>query len=111
MEPFGVFEFFGLGSILFVVGSIYTLTVPMKYLPPRADSSNLTKKYRLSNFLTEIKVPEASKIIGMTVVDAHINERFQLNVLEILRGKERIAADLRNTPLEAGDVMIVRGGR
>lgn len=109
MEPFGVFEFFGLGAILFVVGGVYTLTIPMKFLPPRADSSNLTQKYRLSNFLTELRVPEGSRIVGSTVVDAKIHEVFQLNVLEILRDKERIAQDLRNTKLLPGDVLIVRG--
>lgn len=109
MEPFGVFEFFGLGAVLFVVGGIYTLTIPMKFLPPRADSSNLTKKYRLSNFLTELRVPEGSRIVGSTVVDAKIHELFQLNVLEILRDKERIAQDLRNTKLRPDDVLIVRG--
>lgn len=109
MEPFGVFEFFGLGAVLFVVGGIYTLTIPMKFLPPRADSSNLTKKYRLSNFLTELRVPEGSRIVGSTVVDAKIHEVFQLNVLEILRDKERIAQDLRNTKLQPDDVLIVRG--
>ncbi len=109
MEPFGVFEFFGLGAILFVIGSIYTLLVPMRFLAPRADSSSLTKKYRLSNFLTELRIPAGSPIIGMTVVEAHISERYQINVLEILRDKSRIAQDLRSRPLLEGDVLIVRG--
>ena len=109
LEPIGVFEFFGLGAILFVVGGLYTMLVPMRFLPPRSDTSSLTRKYRLSSFLTEVIVPSDSRLVGRTVLDARISEAFQLNVLEILRGKERIALDLRNTAIEADDQLIVRG--
>ena len=109
LAPIGIFEFFGLGAILFVIGAVYTVLVPMRHLPPRSDSSSLTHKYRLTAFLTEVFVPEGSRLIGQTVVDARISEAFQLNVLEILRGEERIALDLRNTAIEADDQLIVRG--
>ena len=109
LEPIGVFEFFSLGAILFVVGAAYTLLVPMRFLPPRSDSSSLTRKYRLTAFLTEVIVPENSRLIGRTVLDARISEAFQLNVLEIVRGSSRIALDLRNTAIAAGDQLIVRG--
>ncbi len=109
LEPIGVFEFFGLGAILFGIGTVYTLLVPMRHLPPRSDSSSLTRKYRLTSFLTEVIVPEGSRLVGRTVVDARVSEAFQLNVLEILRGKSRIALDLRNTAIREGDQLIVRG--
>lgn len=109
LEPIGVFEFFGLGAILFVIGGLYTVLVPMRFLPPRSDTSSLTNKYRLSSFLTEVIVPANSRLVGRTVLDARISEAFQLNVLEILRGKKRIALDLRNTAIEAHDQLIVRG--
>ena len=109
LEPIGVFEFMGLGSVLFVIGAIYVFLVPMRYLPPRSVISSLTRKYRLTAFLTEVMVPDGSALIGQTVLDARISERFNLNVLEILRGEQRISVDLRNTQIESGDQLIVRG--
>ncbi len=110
LRPFGVFEFAAFGFILLVVGLTYNVFVPMRLLPSRTILSSLTRKYHLSGYLTELRVPPGSKLIGRTVVEEQVSQRFQLNVLEILRGREKIAADLRSIPLEAGDALIVRGG-
>ncbi|MDE2978947.1 MAG: SLC13 family permease, partial [Acidobacteriota bacterium] len=106
---FSMFEFLALGLILLVVGFAYIVLVPMRRLPDRAGASDLTTKYQLSSFLTEVQVPEGSSLVGSNVVDAHINERFRLTVLEILRGEERIAVELRATPMQGGDLLIVEG--
>ncbi len=108
--PFEVFEFAKLGFILLTVGLVYNVLVPMKFLPSRAILSSLTRKYHLSGFLTELRVPAGSKLIGRTVVEEQVSQRFQLNVLEILRGKEKIATDLRSERLREDDVLLVRGG-
>jgi di/tricarboxylate transporter len=107
---FTMFEFLAPGSILFAIGLLYTIAVPMRLLPSRiTDDPSLTQKYHLSSYLTELRIAEGSSIIGRTVVEEGLNERFSLNVLEILRGKRKIATDIRNTRLEAGDTLILRG--
>ena len=107
-EPFTMFELAGLGSILFAVGLGYTMLIPMRFLPSRSIVSSLTKKYHLSSFLTEVQIPEDSKLVGKTVLEENINQRFQVSILEILRGQRKIATALRTTPLRAGDTLIVR---
>jgi len=107
--PFEVFEFFTLGSILFAIGLVYNVAVPMRLLPPRAILSSLTRGYHMSSFLTELQVAPTSKLIGSTVVDAHVRERYQVNVLEIIRGQDKIPADLRHTPLRQEDLLLVNG--
>ncbi|MCP4662037.1 MAG: SLC13 family permease [bacterium] len=108
-EPFEMFEFLGLGGILFAVGMLYNFTVPMRYLPSRSILSSLTRKYQISSYLTELKIAESSKLVGRTVVEERVHEHFRLNVLEVIRGKQKIATDIRNTRLQAGDMLIVRG--
>jgi di/tricarboxylate transporter len=109
MPAFRIFEFLALGGILLTVGILYIALVPLRFLPARSDPSSLTRKYSLASFLTEIRIPEGSRLVGRTVVEEQISERFQLNVLEILRGEQKISIELRNTPLRTGDVLIVRG--
>ena len=109
LPAFTVFEFFWLGGIFLALGLVYNMLVLMRLLPSRTIISSLTRKYHLGAFLTEIKVPEGSRIVGQTVLDAHVQERFGLTVLEILRGSRKISTDLRHTPLEVGDFLIVRG--
>jgi len=107
---FTVFEFAKLGVPLFVAGLIYIVLVPLRSLPPRAILSSLTRKYHLSGFLTEVRIPPGSKLVGRTVIQEQVSERFQMNVIEILRGREKISADLRDVTLAAEDILIIRGG-
>ena len=106
---FSVFEFLGLGVVLCGVGLIYNVLVPMHRLEPRVEATNLTRGYHLSAFLTEVQIPPGSRLVGRTVVEEQISERHQINVLEIIRGKEKIPADLRRTLLAADDLLLVRG--
>ncbi len=106
---FSVFEFLSLGAVLFAVGLVYNVLVPMRWLEPRRVPDSLTGKYHLRGYLTELKLPADSPLIGRTVLSEQISGRFDMNVLEILRGDERIASDLRNTTLELDDVLLVRG--
>jgi di/tricarboxylate transporter len=107
-EPFEMFEFLPVGIAYFAIGMAYNAAL-VRWLPDRGDASNLTLKYQLSSYLTEVRVPAASRLVGRTVVDEKISDRFHLNVLEILRGDERISYRIRSTPLRADDVLIVRG--
>jgi di/tricarboxylate transporter len=107
---FTMFEFLKLGGIFFAVGILYNVLVPMRFMPSRAvTTSSLTRQYHLSGFLTELRVPAGSKLIGSNVVDEQVSERFQMNVLEIVRQKHKIFQDIRNTAIEEGDILLVRG--
>ena len=106
---FTLFELSGIGVVLLVAGMIYNFLVPMRFLPSRSIISSLTRKYHLNTFLTEVKVPQNSPLIGRTVVEEGISKRFGINVLEILRGREKIATELRSTRVKPDDVLLVRG--
>lgn len=108
-SPFSMFEMTPLGIVFLAVGGTY-VAIANGLLPEREEpGKSLTGKYELGGFLTEIRIPAGSPLVGRTVVSERISDRFRLNVLEILRGKRKIAVDLRNTPLEPDDVLIVRG--
>lgn len=108
LPPFTMFEFLPLGAVFFACGLAYCAAL-VRWLPDRGDADDLTGKYQLTHYLTEVRVPPGARLIGRTVVEEQISDRYRLNVLEILRGARRIAFDLRSTPIEAGDVLIVRG--
>ncbi len=109
LAPLGVFEFSALGLVLVVVGMAYILLGPVRHLPERSDTTSLTSKYKMDAYLTELRVTRGSPLIGHNVLEEHISERFGLNVLEVLRGEERIAVNLRAVMLQLGDLIIVRG--
>ncbi|MDX1630864.1 MAG: SLC13 family permease [Thermoanaerobaculia bacterium] len=106
-----MFELTPLGIVFLAAGGLYVVLTAKGLLPARErpPGASLTRKYELGGFLTEMQIPESSRLVGRTVVSEQISTRFRLNVLEILRGRRKIAVDLRNTPLAPGDVLIVRG--
>jgi len=105
---FGLFEFAGLGLVLFAVGMVYNVFIGMRLLPDRGGPASLTRKYKIGGYLTELRIPEGSPLVGRTVFEENVSSRFELNVLEVIRGREKITTDLRNTRLAVGDVLIVR---
>jgi di/tricarboxylate transporter len=109
LDPFGVFEFAAVGGVLFALGMAYNVLVMMRLLPSRSIISSLTRKYQLAAYLTEVRVPAESPLVGRTVVAEEISDRFRLNVLEILRGQRKISIDIRSTAIEPDDVLLVRG--
>jgi len=106
---FAVFEFLSFGAVLFAAGLLYTVIGPMRFLPSRVILSSLTRGYHLTAFRTEVKVPAGSRLVGRTVVQEQVSERHQINVLEIIRGRNKIPSELRSTPVEADDLLLVRG--
>jgi di/tricarboxylate transporter len=109
VEPFTMFEFLWVGGVLLLVGMAYTLFVAIPWLPDRPTQPSLTGKYEMAPYLTEVKLPPGSDLAGHTVLSEQVSDRYRINVIEILRGKRRIATDIRHTPLEVGDTLIIRG--
>jgi di/tricarboxylate transporter len=108
LAPFTMFEFLRMGIFYFAAGMAYNLLL-VRRLPDRGDPASLTGKYQLATYLTEVRVPASSPLVGRTVVEARISDRYFLNILEIQRDTRKIAFDLRSTPIEPGDALIVRG--
>jgi len=65
-QPIGMFEPFKMGIVYFGIGMAYNALL-VRRLPERGDSGNLTSKYQLAPYLTEVRVPAASRLIGRGV--------------------------------------------
>ena len=108
-DPIGMFELTPLGLIFLAVGMVYVLVMAPRALPERTAVEELTRKYEMAAYLTELRVPAGSKIVGKTVRQVDLNRRYDITVVAVLRGKERFAERLRFLALEPDDVLIVRG--
>lgn len=107
--PFTMFEFVKVGGLIFVVGIAYNLLVAPRLLVDRPTLESLTDKYQMGGYMTELRLGEGSDLIGRTLLEEGIGERFDVSVLEVQRGRERITTDLKRMPLAEDDVLIVRG--
>ncbi|MFH1852255.1 MAG: SLC13 family permease [Candidatus Neomarinimicrobiota bacterium] len=109
IRALGMFEFTRLGLIFMTVGTLYNIFILPRLLKPRAGISSLTHKYRLSPYLTEFKLAPKSPLIGRTILEEGISEKYDITILAIIRSGKRLVANLRSLPLKSGDILLARG--
>jgi len=107
LPPFGVFEFTELGALLAVVGIVYLMLVG-RWLLPRHIHADLPVQAEIGKYVTELEVTENSSLLGRSIADASLGERFGVYPLELLRGDRRTWSP-RSQQIARGDVLLVRG--
>jgi len=107
--PLGMFEFSRYGIFLLAVGLTYVVVVANRILPSRTVTSSLTKSYHMGGYLTELKIGDDSPLLGGTTLDRQISQNYDVTILGIQRDKKLLSTNLRETPLEKGDILLVRG--
>ncbi|MFH1852605.1 MAG: SLC13 family permease [Candidatus Neomarinimicrobiota bacterium] len=105
----GMFEFSRYGIIILLLGMTYLMLVGYRLLPSRTVSGSLTQNYHLGSYLTEVKITEDSNLLGKTCLDRGISQNYDVVVLDIMRKGNLLSTNIRNTSLEDGDILFVRG--
>jgi di/tricarboxylate transporter len=109
LEEFAMFELSKLGIIFFIAGMLYLFFYARNVLPDRVDPKNLTAKYSIGNYLTRVVVNSKSNLIQKSAVEARIREKYDVTVIEIIRGPQRITSGIRETKFQPDDILIVEG--
>ena len=110
-EEFGLFQFTQLGIVTFLIGLGYMAFIAPRLLPNRKDlnSDRVSEDYGLEDYVTEVIVKPDSKLIGKTLRSAQLRRDFQVDILEIIRDGERLPQPIASRPIQADDLLMVRG--
>ena len=106
---FGMFDFSTIGLMIFATGALYLLIVAPRLLPDRQSGQTTESKYQVSEFLSEVLVPEGSEYHGQTLAEASLRQAFGVQILEIIRGDQHIVALQGDTTIQSGDILVVSG--
>ncbi len=106
---FKMFEMTKLGLVFFGVGLVYLLVFARRILPDRAGAADLTSRYKVGEFFTMVVVDKKSSLVLRTPAESRINQRYDVTILEIIRGDERLWTGIRDVKLQEGDELLVRG--
>ena len=109
LEPFGMFEITGAGAVLCAVGMLYMLTLGKRLLPERDTLSKLLGPRLDRTFMTELRVPTSSPVIGKSIAEANLNGGSGLQVLQVNRGTSLFSRPEHDFALQAGDLLIIHG--
>jgi di/tricarboxylate transporter len=108
MERIGFFELAPVGIGLTAVGLLYLLFVAPRLIPDRFKSDRVST-YGLRKYLSEVVIPEGSKLAGQTLAESKLGETLHLAVLGVRRDNKRDLLPRANTRLQEGDVLLIEG--
>jgi di/tricarboxylate transporter len=108
LPAFGMFEFTKMGLVFFGVGIVYMALFGVRLIPVREAEDNLTDKYRMNDYLTDIVLEEGAKSIGMRVEDSPLVKELEIDVLEVIRNRQRLLVPVSDIVLKENDLLRVR---
>jgi di/tricarboxylate transporter len=83
IEPFRFFDFTPMGMVVLGAGILYMVLVGRHLLPRRTPGGDLADSYPVLEYLTEARVADDSPLVGKTVREADLENRYGLNVIHI----------------------------
>ncbi|MGE0643196.1 MAG: SLC13 family permease [Nitrospira sp.] len=104
----GMFEMTQLGLVFFFAGTMYMLVVGLKLIPDRQAEDDLTQRFAMGEYLTEIVLLPEAKSVGTTIADAPLGKDIDLEILEVRRHAGRLQFPGPHTVLQAEDTLLVR---
>lgn len=105
---FGMFEFSRIGLLILATGALYLLLIGRRLLPERRTEREITESYQVKEYLTEVVILEDSALVGQTLIESRLSERFDVQVLEIIRDGQKLGPPLGNKVLRPGDILFIR---
>jgi di/tricarboxylate transporter len=108
MDAFGLFEFAPLGLIMSAAGIVYLLVAGHWLLPRRRKEIQQIDKYRLADYLAELRVTSKSPLAGKAWESSDAAEEQDLQLIKLLRGKTATWRPTR-TKIKSGDILLIHG--
>ena len=105
---FSMFEFSALGLIFFAVGILYMFTLGVRLIPHRRTQAELTQKFGMGDYLTDIVLLPQAKSVGKPLTNAPLVHDLDIAVIGVYRNNVQIVIPPPETILKANDVLRVR---
>ena len=104
--PFRMFDFAPVGGVAAIAGLAFVALVGWRLIPARDDMGSSSED--LSAYVAELTIPSDSKQVGRRLGELDEDaEKADVAILGLLRGGKRQYGRARNTPLQAGDTLVI----
>ena len=105
-DAFGMFDFAPVGVAVAVLGVIFTATVGWRLVPARTATAG--DSFETGTYLTEVRVPEKSKAIGLTLrgFETEIKDS-GAQIAGLVRNDVRITAPHGGRRIREGDILAL----
>ncbi|MEB3263301.1 MAG: SLC13 family permease [Synechococcus sp.] len=108
---FQLFSFTAIGLPVWLIGSLYLL-LAARFLPDRGlDGAGTLTELTRQGYLTEVVLPADSPLCERTLHASRLQRRFDVDVLSVHRGGQKLQPPLAELRLQAGDRLLLRCSR
>jgi di/tricarboxylate transporter len=108
LPALSMFAFTPLGLVFFAAGITYMTLLGVRLIPERNSEGDLTQKYHMHDYLTDIVLLKGTKSVGIKVADSPLVKELEIDILDIFRDGRRIQTPLSETVLQENDLLRVR---
>ncbi|WP_133127867.1 SLC13 family permease [Legionella nagasakiensis] len=106
--PFSMFDFAPVGLSVAIGGLIFISTIGWRFVPVRrAASSDPSTLYQIQDYISEIRIPEDSPVVGMERQQLESLIAGDFSILGLIRGRTKKLAVPYDEELQANDVLII----
>lgn len=109
MPAFGIFEFSHIGIVFFIAGLLYMLFIGRFLIPKHQRETELTDRYEIEDYITEVTVEAESNLIGKPLEEANCFAGEDIDLLQLKSKRNRYRFPNRAIHLQEGDVLLVKG--
>ena len=104
-----LFSIAPLGLIYLAVGLLYLFTIGRALIPRRAGQTDLTGKYDVREFMTELQVRADSPAAGKTFAEVRWGEVYGVSILGLRRSSRSLWGPVANRRVTPGDLLYAQG--
>jgi len=108
IRGFDLFEFAPLGLIMLAIGIIYLVVVSGWLLPKRKGEYQKLDKYRLVEYVIELRVTRRSSLINKTWGRSKPKDLKEIDLIKIIRDGKAMWRPLKTT-IREGDILLLYG--
>lgn len=106
-QPFGMFDFSPIGTVLTIVGVAFITLIGWRLVPKRAVKKSDADLFNIDDYITEVKVNGESLIKGKPIAEVKTMSDADVYILGLVRNEKRIHAPAPDEKLLRGDIIIL----
>ena len=106
-HAFTMFDYTPVGTVVAVVGVIFIAIIGWRLLPQRKAATQAEDLFQISDYITEVSVPENSPVPGKTVQEFEHLIEGDFTIVGLIRRKQKRLTVRSNEVLQENDILII----
>ncbi|MBT8506902.1 potassium transporter TrkA [Methanomicrobiaceae archaeon CYW5] len=107
-EPFMIFDFTYVGAGVAICGILFIAFLGWRLIPSRKSPASSEELFAIRDYLTEVRVPEGSKLAGRMIYDIGAATEAEVVVVGLIRNGRNIVAPSVYETIREKDILVIR---